>query len=113
MSSERDNRGKETISLRADSSTSGGPTFANKETNEKSSVRSSDSQKQNKVPVDNNWDSHQTLFDMSIASNYTHKSTKQTMSPPSYASPRDKNIQGERSLSSEENLDSSEDMWLY
>ncbi|KAL5554928.1 hypothetical protein UlMin_037164 [Ulmus minor] len=112
LSSERDNRGKETSSLRADSSTSGAPAFTNKETNEKSSVRSSDSQKQNKVPVDNNWDSHQTLFDMPTASTYTHKSTEQTMSPPSYASPRDTNVQGERSSSSEENLDSSEDIWL-
>ncbi|EXB53536.1 hypothetical protein L484_007907 [Morus notabilis] len=114
FNSERDNRGKETSTLREDSSTSGSKTFPSKEANEKPSVRSPDSQTQKKVPVDNDWDSHQTLFDMPTASNTSYKSTGQTMSPPSYASAssKDLNTQADRSPSSEENLDSSEDIWL-
>lgn len=114
FNSERDNRGKETSTLREDSSTSGSKTFPSKEANEKPSVKSPDSQTQKKVPVDNDWDSHQTLFDMPSASNTSYKSTGQTMSPPSYpsASSKDSNTQADRSPSSEENLDSSEDIWL-
>ena len=100
---ERDNKGKETSTLRADSSTSKIRTFTSKEINEKPSVRSPDSQTQKKVPVDNDWD-----FENS------HKSSGEAMSPPFYAntSSKDANTNVDRSPKSEENLDSSEDIWL-
>ncbi|PON33708.1 DnaJ domain containing protein [Parasponia andersonii] len=106
FTSERDNRGKETSNLRADSSSGRNKTFTSKEINEKPSMRSPDSQTQKKVPVDNDWD-----FEMPTVSVNSHRSTGQTMPPTFYAntSSKDANTQVERS---EESLDSSEDIWL-
>lgn len=114
FTSEREKRGKETSMLRADSRTGGTKSFPAKEMNEKPSVRSLDSQTHKKVPSDNDWDSHQTLFDMPTAPTTFPKSTEQPTSPPSYASAssKDSNTQVDGSPSSEENLDTSEEIWL-
>lgn len=89
-------------------------TFATKEPIEKSSVEGQDSHSQKKMPAENYWESHQTLFDIPTVSTDSHKSFSQTPSPPSHvnASPNETNSQGEMSPRSEENLSSSDDVWL-
>uniref|UniRef100_A0A803QYQ1 J domain-containing protein n=2 Tax=Cannabis sativa TaxID=3483 RepID=A0A803QYQ1_CANSA len=108
FTSERDNRGKEASTLRADSSSSRTKMFPNNEKFEKLSVRSPDNETQKKVPIENDWD-----FEMPTASSNPHTSG-QTMPPSFYASTSSKeaNTQVDRSPTSVENLDSSEDIWL-
>lgn len=114
FSSGRNYRGKDSGNLRADTSTNNSRASTAKESTEKPSVRSPDNQSQKKVPVGNHWDSHQTLFDMPTVSTDSQKSAGQTMSPPSYVnvSPKEANVQVDRSPRSEENLDSSDYIWL-
>ncbi|XP_062095127.1 auxilin-related protein 2-like [Humulus lupulus] len=107
FTSERDNRGKEASTLRADSSSSRTKMFPNNEKIEKPSVRNPDSQAQKKAPVENDWD-----FEMPMDSSNSHTSGQNM--PPFYASTSSKeaNTQADRSPTSVENLDSSEDIWL-
>ncbi|KAM5577874.1 auxilin-related protein 2-like [Rosa sericea] len=111
FSSGRSFRGKDSGNLKADTSTNNGRGSTGKEST-KSSVRSPDNQSQRKVPVGNHWDSHQTFFDMPSVSTDSHKSAGQTMSPPSYVNAKEANVQVDRSSRSEENLDSSDNVWL-
>ncbi|RVW58441.1 hypothetical protein CK203_114823 [Vitis vinifera] len=61
-------------------------TFATKEPIEKSSVEGQNSHSQKKMPAENYWESHQTLFDIPTVSTDSHKSFSQTPSPPSHCS---------------------------
>ena len=64
--------------------------------------------------AENYWEPHQILFDIPTISTDSHKSFSQTSSPPSHvnATPNETNPQGEMSPRSEENLSSSDDVWL-
>ncbi|KAK9282079.1 hypothetical protein L1049_004991 [Liquidambar formosana] len=66
------------------------------------------------MQVDNFQESHQSLFDMPTVSTESHKSFGQTASPPSYVNvnPDETNSQVDVSPRSEENLESSDDVWL-
>ncbi|XP_048334700.2 auxilin-related protein 2 isoform X1 [Ziziphus jujuba] len=105
---------KDRSASRSDSIGSGTRAYSGRESTEKPSVRSPDSQYQKKTPVDNDWDSQKTMFDMPTASTYSHKSSGQPMSPPSYAnsSVKDETTQMDGSLRFEESSDSPEDIWL-
>ncbi|KAB2618969.1 auxilin-related protein 2-like [Pyrus ussuriensis x Pyrus communis] len=110
----RNYRGHDSVNLRADTSTNNSRASTGKESTEKPSVRSPDNQSQKKAPVGNHWDSHQTLFDMPTVSSDSHRSSGQNMYPPSYvnASPKETNVQVDRSPRSEENMDSLDNVWL-
>ncbi|XP_008365846.2 auxilin-related protein 2-like [Malus domestica] len=114
FSSGRNNRGNDSGNLRADTSVNNSRASTSKESTEKPSVRSPDNLSQKKVPIEDHWDSHQTLFDMPTVSSDSHKSSGQMMSPPSYVnpSPKEVNLQVDRSPRSEENMDSSDHVWL-
>lgn len=105
---------KDRSTIRSDSIGSGTRTYSIREPTEKPSARSPDSQYQKKIPVDNDWDSQRTMFDMPTASTYSHKSSGQPMSPPSYAnsSVKDETTQADGSSRFEESSDSPEDIWL-
>ncbi|XP_057972440.1 auxilin-related protein 2-like [Malania oleifera] len=98
-------RGKDRSPVRTGPSMSATQNSASRETVYKSSVRSPEIQAQKKIPADDHWESHQTLFDMP---------TSVGRSPPSYAnmSPKETSIQAEMSPQSKENLESSDDVWL-
>ncbi|KAK9950190.1 hypothetical protein M0R45_005691 [Rubus argutus] len=112
FSSGRSYRGKDSGNIREDTSTNNSRVSTGKESTEKSSVRSPDNQSQKKVPAGNPWDSHQTLFDMPSVSTDSNKSAGQTVSPPSYVNAKEANVQEDRSPRPEENLDSSDNIWL-
>ncbi|XP_050366872.1 auxilin-related protein 2-like isoform X2 [Argentina anserina] len=111
FSSGRSFRGNDSGNLKADTTTNNGRGSTGKEST-KSSVRSPDNQSQRKAPVGNQWDSHQTLFDVPSVSTTSHKSAGQTTSPPSYVNVKEENVQMDRSSRSEENLDSFDNIWL-
>ncbi|XP_004288492.1 PREDICTED: auxilin-related protein 2-like [Fragaria vesca subsp. vesca] len=111
FSSGRSFRGNDSGNLRADTTTNNGRGSTGKESTN-SSLRSSENQSQRKVPVGNQWDSHQTLFDMPSVSTDSHKYADQTMSPPSYVNAKEANVHVDRSSRSEENLDSFDNIWL-
>ena len=88
-------------------------TFATKEPIVKSSLESQENHSKKKISAENYWESHQTLFDIRTVSTDSHKSFSQMPSPPhANASPNETNSQGEISPRSDENLSSSDDVWL-
>ncbi|XP_075660437.1 auxilin-related protein 2 isoform X2 [Castanea sativa] len=114
FSSERNNKGKDKSPSRTDTNASWNRTSTSKESIQRTSVRSPESHSQRKTPVQSDQESHQTPFDMPTFSSDSHKSFGQTASPPSYvnASSNEANVHVDMSPRSEENLESSEDVWL-
>ncbi|KAF8405687.1 hypothetical protein HHK36_007764 [Tetracentron sinense] len=95
FSSDMNNRGKDSSSLRTGPSIKATHTSAGKEPTEKPSVKTSENHTPKKVPADNYWESHQTLFDMPVNTNSNERNSQVDMSPRS-----------------EENLDAADDVWL-
>ncbi|KAM4106234.1 hypothetical protein ACB094_04G051500 [Castanea mollissima] len=114
FSSERNNKGKDKSPSRTDTNASWNRTSTSKESIQRTSVRSPESHSQRKTPIQSDQESHQTPFDMPTFSSDSHKSFGQTASPPSYvnASSNEANVRVDMSPRSEENLESSEDVWL-
>ncbi|KAM3750584.1 hypothetical protein ACB098_04G047000 [Castanea mollissima] len=114
FSSERNNKGKDKSPSRTDTNASWNRTSTSKESIQRMSVRSPESHSQRKTPIQSDQESHQTPFDMPTFSSDSHKSFGQTASPPSYvnASSNEANVHVDMSPRSEENLESSEDVWL-
>ncbi|KAG5031793.1 hypothetical protein JHK85_015775 [Glycine max] len=85
-----------------------------KESNDKSSVRSPERQKQNKIPVDHDQEFLQAAFDMPIYSSDSYKPVDQRSTSPSYDNNgfRQASIQEDMSPKYEEKLESNDDIWL-
>ncbi|XP_042492910.1 auxilin-related protein 2 isoform X2 [Macadamia integrifolia] len=110
FSTEVNKKGREKSSLRAGSMDAS----AGKESNEKPFARASENASQKKVPVDNYRESHQTLFDIPSVSSDFNKPAGHVSSRPSFVNANSDatNSQADTSLTSEENLEAADDVWL-
>ncbi|RDY08318.1 Auxilin-related protein 2, partial [Mucuna pruriens] len=85
-----------------------------KESNDKSSVRSPERQTQSKIPVDHDQEFHQAAFDMPTYSSDSYKPVGQRSTSPSYDTDgfKQANTQADMSPKYEEKLESYDDIWL-
>ncbi|KAF8404059.1 hypothetical protein HHK36_008936 [Tetracentron sinense] len=114
FSSDMNSRGKDSSPVKAGPSMKATHTSTGKEPTEKPSVKSSENHTQKKAPVDNYWESHETMFNMPTVSSDSHKSVGQTGSLPSYVNINsiETNWQVDMPPTSEENFKESDDVWL-
>ncbi|KAJ1391505.1 Chaperone J-domain superfamily [Sesbania bispinosa] len=112
FSSERNSRnGSSSPTPRSDTNSSW---TRDKESIEKSSVKSPGRQTQNKIPVKNDQEFHQAPYDMPTYSSDSNKPVGQRSTSPSYDNDgfTQVNTQADMSPKYEEKLDSNDDIWL-
>ncbi|XP_059659945.1 auxilin-related protein 2-like isoform X2 [Cornus florida] len=114
FSSGMNNRGKDGSPSRTGAGTSGAHAFAGKESTGKSSSKNNESHSQKKMNVDSFQGSDQTLYDMPSASTDFNKSVGQAGSFPSFLNVNSNETSSRADMSprSEENVDTSDDVWL-
>ncbi|XP_061356204.1 auxilin-related protein 2-like [Gastrolobium bilobum] len=85
-----------------------------KESIEKSSVRSPERHSQNKIPVEHDQEFHRAPFDMPTYSSESNKPVGQRSTSPSYDNDgfRQANTKGDMSPRFEEKMESNDDIWL-
>lgn len=112
FSSERNSRqGSSSPTPRSNTSSSW---TGDKESFDKSSVRSPETQTQNKIPVEHDQEFHQAPYDMPTYSTDSTQPAGQRSTSPSYDDDglRHVNTQADMSPRYEENLNSNDDIWL-